>query len=242
MKQKRNQNELTISEHLRELKFRMISVFAIFALLFIFCYLFSDNILDYLLQLGKSAGYRFVYLAPQEILVQQLRIAGTLAAIIVSPVFILQIAFFVSPALNIHNMLLKLLGFMVAGYLLFLCGEVFAYKILIPFIYTFLYQIGSASHVTSSISVENYLTLFLTIMMCLGAAFETPLCCISLTRLGILTADVMKSIRPFVIIVIFVFAALVTPPDVLSQCIVALPLLALYQLSILMCRFIQKKS
>lgn len=239
---KRNPNNYTMGEHLRELKRRIISVFLVFLVVFILCYAFSDRILEYLLKLGKSAGYRFVYLAPQEILVQQLRLAGTIAAVATSPIIIVQSALFVSPALNIKHLLLKLTALMSVGYVLFACGGLFSYKVLIPFVYATLYQIGEASQITASVSVENYLTLFITIIMCLGIAFETPLCCICLTRVGVLSSDTMRRIRPFMIIVIFIFAALVTPPDVLSQCVVAVPLLVLYQLSIVVCKFIQRKD
>lgn len=238
---KKNPNELTVGGHLRELKVRLISVLLLFLSAFVLCYFTSGDILNYLLQIGKSAGYKFVYLAPQEVLVQQLRIAGMLAAVFVSPVFILQTVLFISPALDVKHLLLKLSILMIIGYTLFLFGGCFAYKVLIPFVYTFLYQIGMASNITASISVENYLTLFLTITGCLGIAFETPLCCVSLVRVGVLNTAILRNIRPFIVIAIFVFAALITPPDVFSQCLVAVPLLVLYQISIMLCGFIQKK-
>ena len=98
------------------------------------------------------------------------------------------------------------------------------------------------SDITASVSVANYVSFLLTIFVIMGVIFELPVVCVTLTSLGLLKVEWMVKARKFAIIIIFLVAAIVTPPDVVSQCMVAVPMLGLYQFSILICKLISRRK
>ena len=220
MRKKKNPNEMDLSGHVKELKHRMMFVLVVFLVVFIAAYIKSNDLMNLITSLGKSIGYKFIYLAPQEVIVQQFRIAGVTALICNLPIIVYEIVAFIA-------------------LVLFLLGTIFAYEILLPFVYRFLYETGQTSKITAQISIKEYITLFITLESCIGIVTEMPLICIMLTKVGILTPDIMVKIRAYIIVAIFIVAAIITPPDVVSQMMVAIPMICLYQVSIILCKFIK---
>ena len=127
----------------------------------------------------------------------------------------------------------------------FCLGLLFAYFIALPFMLNFLislqYDQALQESIKASISIASYLDFVLLMFIIFGCMFEMPLISVVLSRLGLLTPKMMNSLRPYAIIVIFIVAAIVTPPDVASQIMVAVPMILLYLLSTLLCKIFYKK-
>ena len=184
-----------------------------------------------------DAGYDFVYLEPQEVLVQQLKLDALASLIISLPVIIAEIGLFVAPALDSKA---GIVISVIFGTIMFLCGVAFSYYILIPFVFYTLYELGINTGITAQVSISSYISLYLTLLFAIGIIFELPLVSLGFTKAGILTGDKMKKGRKIAIIIALIIAALITPPDVLSQLIVALPIILLYELSIRLCCVAQR--
>lgn len=240
---KTNKNELTFADHLREFKHRIVFTTGVFIICFILCYIHCDTLLTYLVKIGEDVGFNFVYISPQEILVQQLRLAGVFALLITIPVAVYNIAAFLAPVFtDDKHAILKMTIYCISALAMFAIGVIFAYKVLLPFIYRFLYDIGCNSDIEAQISTEKYLDLLITVTLCLGVIFEMPLLCILLTLMGIINSSAMIKARPIVLVGSFIVGAVITPPDVLSQVMVALPMVVLYQISIILCKVIGKEK
>lgn len=243
MKRKReNPNDMDLGGHLRELRHRFLVVLVLFATIFIATYLNCNNILSAIRQMGEEIGYKLVYISPQEVIVQQFRLAGVASFLISLPIMIYQIVAFIAPVFSDKKPLRKILMYCIFAMVLFILGAAFAYKILLPFIYKFLFDIGIANNIEAQISIKEYISLFITIECCIGIVTEMPLISIILTKVGILTPKRMKAIRPYIIVAIFITAAIITPPDVVSQVMVAIPMIVLYQISIILCKLIKEEK
>lgn len=231
---------LSVQDHYKELRNRVMFSIAAFLIVLILNILFSDKNLAFILEIGRDAGYTFVSLSPQEVLIQELRIAATLALLATLPIHLWNICAFVAPAFEIKHALLKIASVLASALVMFVVGVTFAYTILLPFALKYLNGIGAGINVLASISVERYTSLFLCLTFGIGLVFEIPVLCILLTKIGLLSVDLLKKVRGFVTIVCFVIGALITPPDVVSMCIVAIPMVVLYNISILLCKLISE--
>lgn len=237
---KNNQNRLTFSGHLKELKKRVVISCLLFILFFVAGMIFCNNILGFTLILGRNAGYEFIYTSPQEIIIQNIKVAGILSLLFSFPVILYEFSTFISPIFNTRFIIIKMLFVEIIGIGLFIIGGLFSYHILLPFSFQYLYAMGESINVKAQISVEQYISFLTTIFICIGLIFEIPLVSVILAKFKIINAKIMKSARPFIIIIIFVISAIITPPDVISQIMVATPMVLLYQLSIILCSFIEK--
>lgn len=236
---KEDTDNLTYSEHLKVLKRYLITPLVVFLVIFLVSYSYSNTIMEYIIGDARKIGFIFVYLAPQEVLIQQLRLAFTLAVLVSIPLVIFVVYVFIAPVITLRHKILKGLVLELASIFLYLVGFAFTYKILLPFTLRYLYSIGTIADINANISLENFISLFITFMVVLGTIFELPLITIILTKWGILTPEILKRIRPVLIVLIFIVAAIVTPPDVVSQLMVAIPMLVLFEISRFICRFIK---
>jgi sec-independent protein translocase protein TatC len=152
------------------------------------------------------------------------------------PIILSQIWLFVAPGLyaNEKKMMIPIV---VGGTVMFLIGGAFAYYVVTPFGFQYLIGFGSASFVPM-INVEDYVGFFTKIMFGFGLAFELPVFCYFLALLGLIDDRMMIGFFRYAIVLIFIVAALLTPPDVLTQCLMAVPLIILYGLSIIIVRFV----
>ena len=155
------------------------------------------------------------------------------------PVILYEVWAFVQPGLRENENRLFMIA-LLAGLAFFVLGVAFAYKIMLPFMLHFLIGLSAGSDVTASVSVANYLTFLMTIFMIMGIVFELPVISVVLTQLGLLKVKWMRKARKFVIVGIFFVAALITPPDIVSQIMVAVPMMGLYELSIVICTLLLK--
>ena len=230
---------MTLTGHLKELKNRILVCLGIFAVAFFFTFQYASTVVDFLTELGAASKYVFVYLSPQELFMQYFKVAGIGALVIALPVIFYEIWAFMSPGLSRQENLMVFFS-MLGGLLFFALGVVFAYFIALPFMLNFFMSVNTTSMVSSSISIKEYISFLITIFIVFGTVFELPVVSCLLSILGLVTPTIMIKGRPFAIVIIFVLGALITPPDVVSQCMVALPMILLYQLSIILCKFIYR--
>lgn len=157
--------------------------------------------------------------------------AGLLGAL---PFILYQLWLFVAPGLY-SNEKKMVLPFVVGGSVMFLVGVMFAYYVVTPFGFQFLITFGSFLY-TPLINIEDYVGFFTKIMMGFGIAFELPVFAYFLALLGLVTDRTLKDFFKYAVVIIFVLAALLTPPDILTQLLMAIPLVILYGVSILIVR------
>ena len=238
-KKKHQEQSMTLTGHLRELRNRLVICMICLVVSSLAGLNYAPRLVELLTDMGKVYGYSYVYIAPQELLMQYFSIALLAGVCITFPVILYHIWAFVQPGLQKNENFL-FLSAIFFGLLCFAAGIVFAYKIMLPFMLHFLIGISAGSEIRASISVQNYITFLMTIFMIFGIVFELPVISVLLTQLRLLKVEWMKKGRRVIIIIIFVVAALITPPDIVSQIMVAIPMVGLYELSIIICSILMK--
>mgnify|MGYP002092159011 CR=1 FL=1 len=223
---------MTLTGHLKELRNRLIICAAVFVVGVIGFLAISDKLIDLLTAMAMNANYTFVFLAPQEKLMQYFRVSILAGVIVTVPVAFYHIYAFAKPGLKkSESFFFKMV--MVLGLALFCVGVLFAYKLMMPFMLRFLSTgINGAEYIQTTTSIESYVNLCLTMFIIFGCVFEMPLITIILSKMGIINPTLLKQVRGVAIVIIFFIAAVVTPPDIVSQCMVAGPMVLLYFISI----------
>lgn len=240
-KKKKNGEEKTmsLSGHLRELRNRLMVCLLCLLVVFLVGLRYAGDIVDLLTDIGRTYGYVYVYLSPQELLLEHFSVAFVLALCGSMPVLLYQAWAFMRPGLQGKENLLCILA-MCFGLVCFAGGVYFAYRLMLPFMLEFLIGIRSGTDIAASISVHNYISFLLTIFIIFGVVFELPVVSVLLTQIGIIKVEWMRKARKVIIVVIFFVAAVITPPDVVSQIMVALPMMVLYEFSIMLCWLLMK--
>lgn len=241
-KPKTDVNSLSFFGHLRELKNRVLVLLGFFAVLFCVMLYKVDAIMDFLLVLGKNVGYTLVYISPEEVIVQQLRIAAIAALLVMIPLFMYEITAFISPAVTHKNSLLNILLFLVIGLVMFVVGALFAAKVMLPFSLKYFKDIGDQIHIEAQISLQKYLNFIIAMTLAIGVSFDFPVVCLTLNFAGLINEQMLKKARPWIVVVIFIVAAVITPPDVLTQFMVTIPLCALFEASIVLINIAGKRK
>jgi sec-independent protein translocase protein TatC len=169
-----------------------------------------------------------------------MKVTMLVAFVIALPVVLYQIWAFVAPGLYQHEK--KLVGPLVgSSYTLFLCGMAFAYFVVFPTIFRVMAHYNAPLGAEMTTDIDNYLSFVLTMFLAFGVTFEVPIVVVLLVRMNVLTIKKLKEIRPYVIVGAFVISAVVTPPDVFSQLILAVPLIVLYEAGIIAARLFVSK-
>ena len=231
--------KMSLSGHLRELRNRLLVCVALLLAVFGLCLSVAPKIVTLLTDMGERYAYVYVYIAPQELLLVYMNVALVGAVALCFPVLAYQVYAFCSPALTGKERAYAL-GALVAGAVFFLAGVAFAYFISLPFMLRFLIQFTANVNVSASISIDQYVSFLLTVFVIFGLVFELPVISVLLTGLNLIRAEWLQKGRKLMIVLIFVLAAIITPPDVVSQIMVALPVIGLYELSILLSRLVGK--
>ncbi|MBU6487569.1 MAG: twin-arginine translocase subunit TatC [Burkholderiales bacterium] len=169
------------------------------------------------------------------------KVTMLVALVIALPIVLYQIWAFVAPGLYQHEkkLVVPLVG---SSYLLFLCGMAFAYFVVFPTIFRVMAHYNAPLDVQMSTDIDNYLSFVLSMFIAFGVTFEVPIIVVLLVRMKVLTLKKLRSIRPYVVVGAFIVSAVVTPPDVFSQLILALPLIVLYEAGIIAARLIIGKD
>ncbi|MGM9605786.1 MAG: twin-arginine translocase subunit TatC [Faecousia sp.] len=230
---------MTLSGHLRELRNRILVVLAVFIAGVVVCFSSASPIVELLTGLGEQFGYQFVYIRPQELLMVYFTISLLGALVLALPVIAYEIFAFCSPGLKQIEKSMMLLG-MIFGSVFFVVGVLFAYFVTVPFMLRFLIAFSTDVAVTASISIEEYMSFLLTVFTIFGVIFELPVLSVILTALGVVKPNWLVKARRAMIVVIFFLAAIITPPDIVSQIMVAIPIIALYEFSILLSKLVYR--
>ena len=228
--------KLTLVEHLEELRRRLIKSVIFIVIASCLVYNFSNKILSYLV---KPVG-KVVFLSPAEAFMADLKIGLFGGLFVSSPFVIYQIWKFVSAGLNRNERKYALL-FGPVSFIFFITGASFGYFIIIPIGLKFL--LGYATEfMTPMIRVTDYISFIGGLSLAFGAVFELPLIILFLAKIGVVNTAFLSSKRRHAIVIIFIVAAALTPPDLVSQFLMAVPLIILYEVGIIFSRFARRKT
>ncbi|KAF0150982.1 MAG: Sec-independent protein translocase protein TatC [Ignavibacteria bacterium] len=236
------EKEMTFLDHLEELRWRIIYSLIGIVIGTILAWVFIDFFVEQILLLpAKAAGLKLQNLRPFGQLFLYFQVAIMIGLIFSFPNLVYQIWKFIAPALK-QNEKKYIKWIVLFTTFCFLSGIVFAYFVMLPFTLQFAAQFGSQT-IENNFAIDEYLSIILSIMLGAGLVFELPMLSFFLSTIGILTPKLMRKYRRHSIVVILVFAAFLTPgTDPVSQIMLAVPLLILYEISIFVSKIFQKKS
>jgi len=228
-----NNEKKPFLEHLEELRLRVIYSLLFFILIFIGLFFFSPHILNLISKDFMDGTFVIISLNPTEVILSELRISFFLALILSLPVFIYHFLRFVKPAMTNKEKSFAS-AFIFISPLLFLLGIWFAYSFVLRFVIRFLSRVSLLAVQNNFWSLREFISFILTFSFSFGLIFQLPLVMFVLRLLNIVNKEAFVRYRPFVYVLIFVLAAIITPPDVVTQILLAIPLVLLYELSLLM--------
>tara|TARA_Y100000590_G_scaffold86091_1_gene96384 strand:- start:1556 stop:2317 length:762 start_codon:yes stop_codon:yes gene_type:complete len=242
----------TFIEHLTELRSRIIRSFIYLFVFFIVCYFFAENIYAFLIEPYAKVvkddleNRRLIFTALHETFITYLKVAFFTAFFISSPIILTQIWKFIAPGLY-KDEKKALLPYLIATPTLFLLGGMLVYYLVMPLAIKFFLTFESSAEISNlpiqlEAKVNEYLSLIMRLIFAFGISFQLPVLLSLLARVGFIDSEYLKSRRKYVIVIIFAVAALLTPPDPITQIGLGIPLLILYELSILSVKLIEKKK
>lgn len=230
----------TIIEHLEDLrKVIIVSAVALVAAALIVYFAFRDSLFLFLTEPLQELHVPLIQISIAEAFLTKIKISLLAGLVLAMPIIFWQILSFILPALTAKEKRLVYL-LLPGAVLFFVTGIIFSYQIVLRFAMIF-FLTGVSEGLTPMISVSKYISFLLSFVIPFGFIFEMPLLSIFLARLGLINAALLASKRKYAILAIFVIAALLTPPDVISQLFMAGPMILLYELSIVMARIFAKK-
>ena len=234
-------SEDTFISHLVELRDRLLRSIIAIAVVFFCLFPWASELYDllaYPMMRTLPEGSKMIATGVITPFLIPVKVAAMIAFVIVLPYVLYQAWAFVAPGLYSHEKKL-VVPLVVASTILFLCGIAFCYFFVFGVVFDFVNKIAPAS-ITVAPDIEQYLNFVLTMFLAFGVTFEVPIVVILLARFGVVTLEQLRSIRPYFIVGSFVIAAIVTPPDVLSQLLLAVPMCILYEVGLFLARFMPK--
>lgn len=230
----RNLKEMSLTEHLEELRRTVVRVIIILAISFALSYSFGDVLSEILLSPLRSAldagGGKVVYLGLLDKVLSQLQVAFWTSVIISSPFWFIEVWRFIKPGLYEYE-IKAVRPFILVGFLLFALGVSFGYFIVFPFTFQTLMNFG-VSNVEATLSLKDYLVLSSKVLVLLGILFQLPNVLLILGFMGVVTKQSLRKMRNYVYVGLAAASAVLTPPDPMTMMALWVPMVLLYELGI----------
>ena len=245
-------NKSSFTSHFIELRSRLVKSLIFIFVIFVVSYTFAEQIYTFLVDPYANAvkddqvSRRLIFTALHETFITYLKVAFFAAIFLGSPVLLIQIYKFIAPGLC-KNEKKALLPYLISTPILFMMGGLLVYYLVMPLAIKFFLSfetIGTNSSLPIQLEakVNEYLSLIMRLIFAFGISFQLPILLNLLARVGIVNSNYLKKTRRYVVVIIFTLAAILTPPDPITQVGLAIPLLLLYELSIITVRFTEKKN
>ena len=242
----------SFASHFVELRSRLLKSVIFILVVFIISYTFADHIYNFLVEPYANAvkdddiSRRLIFTALHETFITYLKVAFFAAIFLGSPILLIQIYKFIAPGLY-KNEKKAILPYLVFTPVLFLLGGLLVYYLVMPLAIKFFLSFETTGSSTTlpiqlEAKVNEYLSLIMRLIFAFGISFQLPILLNLLARTGVVNSNYLKKTRRYVIVIIFSVAAILTPPDPITQIGLAIPLLLLYELSIITVRFTEKKN
>jgi sec-independent protein translocase protein TatC len=232
---------MPLLDHLVELRKRLIYAIISFALVFFITFYFAKPIFSFLIQPAISDGYKVIVLDIFEFFFVTVKLSAFVSLIVGFPLIAVQIWLFVGPGLY-RDEKRAFLPFLIATPFMFYAGCAVMYYVVLPYVINIMLTVYAPPEIEKTLRTSDYLSRILQLVFAFGFAFEVPVLLTLLVRVGITSADGLRSKRRYAIVFAFVIAAVLTPPDVVSQLALAIPLIAFYEISIVIGGWIEKKK
>ena len=229
--------ELNIVDHLDELRTRLIVTLAAFIIFFVVGFIYVEEIYKFI---TKDLDVKLIVLGPSDIVWVYFMIAAVIAIAGTIPVLATQVWLFVKPALKPIERKISL-SYIPALFLLFIVGLCFGYFVIFPTIMNFLIEL-SGEMMATNFTAEKYFRFILTTTIPFGVLFELPVVLMFLTSLGIVNPYVLQKIRKYAYFILILVAIIISPPDFMSDFIVAIPLIFLYEISVNLSKIVYKRK
>ena len=242
----------SFASHFIELRSRLVKSIIFILIIFIISYTFADHIYNFLVEPYANAvkddeiSRRLIFTALHETFVTYLKVAFFAAIFLGSPILLMQIYKFIAPGLY-KNEKKAILPYLIFTPILFLLGGFLVYYLVMPLAIKFFLSFETTGSSTTlpiqlEAKVNEYLSLIMRLIFAFGISFQLPILLNLLARTGVVNSNYLKKTRRYVVVIIFSVAAILTPPDPITQIGLAIPLLLLYELSIITVKFTEKKK
>lgn len=235
------QTDMSVYDHIGELRRRVMITMILFVVFTVIGFVFSDDIVFYLQQQPSAENINMVVINITDAFKVYFLFALTIGVVLTFPIALFQIWAFVKPGLTPKERKMTL-SYIPGATILFVLGLAFAYFWLFPFIVGFLMNIAQNLNAQEMYGMPQYFSFMISFVLPFGFLFQMPLLVLFLTGLGIVTPQFLTRARKYAYFILFVVAALLTPPELLSHVIVTLPLIILYEISITLSKIAYKRK